>query len=119
LGRSQYSLFVGVISQSRQCSSKRRCLARTGVPVLGALGHPVRREATVALREMLAPLREHTLGLRRDELLEQRRKHLSLVKALRRLIELRAPEAEEARNLLQRMQQDSGEYASMTRAFLR
>jgi uncharacterized protein (TIGR02646 family) len=60
-----------------------------------------------------------TLGLRREELAEQRRKHLSLVKALRRLIALRDPEAEEARDLLQRMQQDSEEYASMTRAFLR
>jgi hypothetical protein len=59
------------------------------------------------------------LGLRREALAEQRRKHLSLVNALRRLIELRDPEAAKARKLLQRMQQDSGEYASMTRAVLR
>lgn len=59
------------------------------------------------------------LGLHRDALAEQRRKHLSHVKALQQIIELRAPEAGEARNLLQRMQQDSWEYTSMTRAFLR
>ncbi|WP_143177896.1 hypothetical protein [Cystobacter ferrugineus] len=60
-----------------------------------------------------------TLGLRREELAEQRRKHLSHVKALRSLIRLGAPEALEAQALLQRMQQDAGEYAAMTRAFLR
>jgi uncharacterized protein (TIGR02646 family) len=60
-----------------------------------------------------------TLGLRREALAEQRRKHLTLVQTLQRLIALRDPEAEKARNLLQRMQQDAGEYASMTRAFLR
>lgn len=61
----------------------------------------------------------HTLGLRRDALAEQRRKHLTLVKTLQRLIELRDPEATKARKLLESMQQDSGEYAAMTRAFLR
>jgi hypothetical protein len=61
-----------------------------------------------------------TLGLRREALAEQRRKHLDHVKALQQLIELgKEPYASEARNLLQRMQQDSGEYAAMTRAFLR
>ncbi|WNG52104.1 hypothetical protein F0U60_54365 [Archangium minus] len=60
-----------------------------------------------------------TLGLQREELAEQRRKHLRLVKALQQIIELRIPEAEEARNQLLSMQQDSEEYASMTRAFLR
>ncbi|MFY0562316.1 hypothetical protein ACN28E_00620 [Archangium lansingense] len=60
-----------------------------------------------------------TLGLRREALAEQRRRHLSHVEALRQLIELRTPEASKARKLLQRMQQDSGEYAAMTRAFLR
>lgn len=60
-----------------------------------------------------------TLGLQREALAEQRRKHLGYVKALRSLIQLRAPEAAEASSLLQRMQQDAGEYASMTRAFLR
>ncbi|OJT16818.1 hypothetical protein BO221_47805 [Archangium sp. Cb G35] len=59
------------------------------------------------------------LGLRRETLAEQRRKHLSLVNALRRLIALRDPEAAKARRLLQDMRQDSGEYASMTRAILR
>ncbi|WP_052518659.1 hypothetical protein [Archangium violaceum] len=59
------------------------------------------------------------LGLRRETLAEQRRKHLSLVNALRRLITLRDPEATKARKLLQDMQQDRGEYASMTRACLR
>jgi len=52
-----------------------------------------------------------TLGLRREALAEQRRKHLTLVQTLQRLIALRDPEAEKARNLLQRMQQDAGEYA--------
>jgi uncharacterized protein (TIGR02646 family) len=59
------------------------------------------------------------LGLQREELAEQRRGRLDLVKALQALIRLGAPEAREARNQLQRMQQDSAEYAAMTRAFLR
>ena len=73
-----------------------------------AVGGNARGEATIL-----------ALGLRRDALAEHRRKHLSLVNALRRLIELRDPEAAKARKLLQDMQRDSGEYASMTRAFLR
>ena len=61
-----------------------------------------------------------TLGLRREELAERRRDHLGHVRALRNLIRIgQEPYAEEARELLQRMQRDSGEYASMTRAFLR
>lgn len=61
-----------------------------------------------------------TLRLRRDELVERRREHLGHVKALQNLIKIgREPYAQEARNLLQRMKQDSREYASMTRTFLR
>jgi uncharacterized protein (TIGR02646 family) len=61
-----------------------------------------------------------TLGLRREALAEQRRKHLEQVKTLRDLIEIgQEPYAAQARNLLQRMRQDATEYASMTRAFLR
>ncbi|ATB27309.1 hypothetical protein MEBOL_000747 [Melittangium boletus DSM 14713] len=61
-----------------------------------------------------------TLGLRRVELAEQRRKHLGHVQALRNLVEIgEEPYAAEARSLLQRMQQNTEEYASMTRAFLR
>ncbi|WNG13592.1 hypothetical protein [Cystobacter fuscus] len=60
-----------------------------------------------------------TLGLRRVELAEQRRRHLSHVKALQTISKLPIPEASEARDQLQSMQQDSSEYAAMTRAFLR
>jgi uncharacterized protein (TIGR02646 family) len=60
------------------------------------------------------------LGLQREELAEQRRERLGYVRALQDLIRLGAPEeAEEAQKLLQRMRQDSAQYASMTRAFLR
>jgi uncharacterized protein (TIGR02646 family) len=61
----------------------------------------------------------HILGLRRRELVEQRRDRLGHVKALRNLVRLGGPEAAEAQELLHRMQQDSAQYASMTRAFLR
>ena len=62
----------------------------------------------------------HTLGLRREKLAERRRDHLGYVRALQNLIKIgQEPYAEEARNLLQRMQQDSEQYAAMTRAFLR
>ncbi|PTL76604.1 hypothetical protein [Vitiosangium sp. GDMCC 1.1324] len=60
-----------------------------------------------------------TLGLRREALAERRRDRLGYVKALRNLVKLGGPEAVEAQDLLQRMQQNSAEYASMTRAFLR
>ncbi|MGZ3456996.1 MAG: hypothetical protein ACXU86_00665 [Archangium sp.] len=59
------------------------------------------------------------LGLQREPLAEQRRERLEYVKALQNLVELGGPEAAEAQNLLQRMQQDSAQYAAMTRAFLR
>jgi uncharacterized protein (TIGR02646 family) len=59
------------------------------------------------------------LGLQREELAEQRRERLDHVKALRHLVRLGGPEAAKAQELLQRMQQDSAQYASMTRAFLR
>ncbi|HYO74281.1 MAG TPA: hypothetical protein VEU33_50230, partial [Archangium sp.] len=62
----------------------------------------------------------HTLGLRREKLAERRRDHLGHVRALKNLIKIgQQPYAEEARELLQRMQQDSRQYAAMTRAFLR
>lgn len=61
-----------------------------------------------------------TLGLQRPELAEQRRKHLEHVQSLRDLVDIgEEPYATRARKLLQRMQQDSEEYAAMTRAFLR
>lgn len=60
-----------------------------------------------------------TLGLLRPELAEQRRERLEKVKALKRLVEIGDSEAPWAQALLQKMQQDSEEYASMTRAFLR
>lgn len=59
------------------------------------------------------------LGLRREPLAEQRRERLGHVKALRSLVRMGGPEAAEAQEMLQRMQQDSAQYASMTRAFLR
>lgn len=73
-----------------------------------AVGGRARGEATIRI-----------LGLRRAELAEQRRDRLGYVKALRDLVKLRGPEAAEAQDLLQRMQQDSAAYAAMTRAFLR
>ncbi|KFE68966.1 hypothetical protein [Hyalangium minutum] len=59
------------------------------------------------------------LGLRREPLAEQRRDRLGYVKALRSLVLMGGPEAAKAQDLLQRMQQDSAQYAAMTRAFLR
>ncbi len=59
------------------------------------------------------------LRLQREELAEQRRERLGYVKALRDLVRLGGPEAAEAQQLLQRMQQESAQYAAMTRAFLR
>ncbi len=73
-----------------------------------AVGGSARGEATI-----------HLLGLGREALAERRRDRLAYVKALQKLIKLGAPEATEARKLLQRMQQDSAEYAAMVRAFLR
>lgn len=60
----------------------------------------------------------HLLGLRREALAERRRERLGYVRALRDLVRLGGPEATQAQSLLQRMQQDSGEYAAMTRAVL-
>jgi hypothetical protein len=73
-----------------------------------AVGGNARGEATL-----------HILGLQRAALAERRRDRLGYVRALRDLVRLGGPEAAQAQSLLQRMQQDSGEYAAMTRAFLR
>lgn len=60
------------------------------------------------------------MGLLRDPLVEQRRKQLDRVRAFRDLVAIGVePYATEARNKLDEMKQDSEEYASMTRAFLR
>jgi uncharacterized protein (TIGR02646 family) len=59
------------------------------------------------------------LGLHREKLAEQRRKRLDYVKALQVIAKSKLPESAKARAMLQRLQQDSEEYASMTRAFLR
>ena len=59
------------------------------------------------------------LGLRRPELAERRRDYLVTVKMLRVVAASRAPEAQEARRVLVRIQEDSGEYASMVRAAMR
>jgi hypothetical protein len=59
------------------------------------------------------------LKLERPELAEKRWDRLEKVKALRIVAESDAPDAAWARNVLQRMQQDGEEYASMTRAALR
>ncbi len=59
------------------------------------------------------------LGLRRPELAERRWDLLEKVKALRSVIASGSPEAAWARDVLERMQQDTGEYASMVRAILR
>ena len=73
-----------------------------------AVGGSPRGDATIRI-----------LGLDRAQLAEHRRDRLGYVTALRALIELGGPEATEAQVLLQRMQQDSAQYAAMTRAFLR
>ena len=59
------------------------------------------------------------LGLAREALAERRRDRLGLVRTLHKLVDLGGPDATEARGHLQRLRQDSEEYASMTRAFAR
>jgi uncharacterized protein (TIGR02646 family) len=59
------------------------------------------------------------LGLRRPALAERRRDHLVTVKMLRVVAATNEPEAQEARDVLERLQRDTGEYASMVRAFMR
>jgi len=59
------------------------------------------------------------LGLRRPELAERRRDYLVTVKMLRVVAATHEPEAQEARKMLVRIQEDSSEYSSMVRAALR
>lgn len=59
------------------------------------------------------------LGLQRPELAERRWDLLEKVKALRLVIASDSPDAAWARDVLERMRQDTGEYASMVRAAMR
>lgn len=59
------------------------------------------------------------LGLRRPALAERRWDLLEKVKALRSVIASGSPDAQWARDVLERLQRDTGEYASMVRATMR